>query len=205
MRPSSLSFLLYTVFLQNEASSERLLFSLAMHRLTWALYLAVGGPASVELSGSLTNLALQTRLAPIPRLPILAVWSCSRSLSLLLKLVCCRLEICNISASLHPATELRSARGWASVRSGPCCESSSGPSVLIFAPVLTPQRFLCYLELFLELRHVEESPGCLHSTWDTFFFEHEMQISRRFSMKSHAPCAVKRQCQIPKAVTMSCW
>ena len=54
--------------------------------------------------------------------PILVVWSCSRSLSLSLKLVFCRLEICNIlpgdcaavcsrSASLYPATELRSARG----------------------------------------------------------------------------------------------
>ena len=68
--------------------------------------------------------------------------SCSRPLSL--KLVCCPLEICNIlpgdcaavclrSASLHPATEPRSAPGRASVFSGPCCESSSGPSVLTFA------------------------------------------------------------------------
>ena len=112
-----------------------------------ALYLAVGGLlAPVRLCCSLTIVVLQARLAPIPRLPILAVWSCSRSLSLFLKLVCCRFEICNIlpgdcvavcsrSASLHPAIELRSARGWALVCSGPCCESSSGPSVLAFALV----------------------------------------------------------------------
>ena len=97
-----------------------------------AVYLAVGGLASVELSCSLTTPVLQARLAPIPRLPILVVWSCSRSLSLSFKLVFCRLEICNISpgdcaavcsgsASMHPATELRSARSWASVRPGPCC------------------------------------------------------------------------------------
>ena len=111
-----------------------------------ALYLAVGGLASVELSCSLTTLVLQARLAPIPRLPIPAVWSFSRSFSLSLKLVCCRLEICNIlpgdcaavcsrSGTLHPATELRSGRGRASVCSGPCCESSSGPSVLTCALV----------------------------------------------------------------------
>ena len=67
-------------------------------------------------------------------------------LSLSLKLVCCRLEICNIlpgdcasvcsrSASLHLATELLSARGRASVCSGPCCASSSGSCVLLMARV----------------------------------------------------------------------
>ena len=76
-----------------------------------ALYLAVGGLALVGLSCSLTTLAFLL------------------------------LEICNIapgacaavysrSASFHPATELRSARGRASICSGPCCESSSGPSVI---------------------------------------------------------------------------
>ena len=76
--------------------------------------------------------------------------------------------VCSRSASLHLATALRSARGWASVCSGPCCESSSGPSVLTFALVVTPQLFLCHLDLFLKLRHVEEFPGCPHFTWDTF-------------------------------------
>ena len=53
---------------------------------------------SVELSCSLSF--LQALLAPIPRLPVLAVWSISRSLSLSLKLVCSR------SASLHLTTAL---------------------------------------------------------------------------------------------------
>ena len=85
-----LYLLLSSVFLLNAAVFADL-----------ALYLAVGMFASVELSCSLTTLVLQARLAPIPQLPILAVWSCSRSLSLSLslKLVCCRLEICNIGPS----------------------------------------------------------------------------------------------------------
>ena len=78
-------------------------FFLAVHSLSaecgsvfadLALYLAVGG---LCLGGAFLlsfTLVLQARLAPIPRLPILAVWSFSRSLSLSLKLVCCRLEIC---------------------------------------------------------------------------------------------------------------
>ena len=111
--------LLCTVFLLNAAVFADL-----------ASYLAVAGLASVELSCSVTTLVHQARLAPIPRL----------------KLVCCRLEICNIvpgdcaavcsrSTSLHPATALRSARGRVSVCYGPCCESSSGPPVLTFALV----------------------------------------------------------------------
>ena len=56
--------------------------------LTWLCTSLLAGFASVELSRSHTTLVLQTRLAPIPRLPILAVWSFSRSPSLSLKLVC---------------------------------------------------------------------------------------------------------------------
>ena len=150
-----LCILLKTVFLLNEASLERLLFSLRCivfllnadpSLLTWLCTSLSPGLPRWSFLALLSTLVLQARLAPIPRLPILAVWSCSRSLSLFLKLVCCRLEICNIlpgdcaavcskSASLHPATELRSARGRASVCSGPCCESSSGPSVRTFALV----------------------------------------------------------------------
>ena len=44
------------------------------------------------------------------------------------------------SATTYLATELRSARGRASVCSGPCCESSSGPSVVTFA-LLEPRQF----------------------------------------------------------------
>ena len=60
----SFSLLLCTVFLLNAAVFADL-----------ALYLAVGGLASVELSCFSFILVLQARLAPIPRLPILAVWS----------------------------------------------------------------------------------------------------------------------------------
>ena len=63
-----------------------------------ALNLAVAGFASVKLSCCLTTFVLQARLAPIPRLPILAVWSCSRSISLSLKLVCYRLEVCIVAS-----------------------------------------------------------------------------------------------------------
>ena len=125
--------LLCTVFLLNAAVFADL-----------ALYLAVGGLASVELPCSLTTLVLRTRLAPIPRLPILVVWSFSRSLSLSLKLVCSRsatlnLEIARLFArSLHYCIRRLSCgllEVGASVCSGPCCESSSGPSVLPFALV----------------------------------------------------------------------
>ena len=104
-----------------------------------ALYLAVSEVCLglVELSCSHTTLMHQARLAPIPRLPILAVWSFSRSLSLSLKL-----EICNIVLG-DCAT-----RGRASACSGLCCESSFGSSVLVFALV---EKLLRNLDLFLKL------------------------------------------------------
>ena len=55
-----------------------------------ALYLAVCGLASVELSCSLTTLVLQARLAPSPRLPILGAFHA------LFLSQARRLEICNI-------------------------------------------------------------------------------------------------------------
>ena len=86
----------------------------------------------------------------------------SRSPSLSLKLVCCRLEIFNIlpgdcaavssrSASLHPATELRSSRGQASVCTGPCCESSSGAICAYFLHLWSHCSFLRDLDLSLKL------------------------------------------------------
>ena len=99
------------------------------------------------------TLVLPARLAPIPRLPILAVWSFSRSRSLSLKLVCSRSAASYLSAiALLSATALLSARGRASVCSGPCCESSPGPSVPIVALVLQLHNsFLCNLDFFLKL------------------------------------------------------
>ena len=144
-----------------------------------SLYLAVGGLALVELSCSLTTLVLRTRLAPIPGLPILAVWSFSRPLSLSLKLVCCQLEVCNIlpgdcaadcskSASLHPATELRSARGRASICSGPCCEFSSGPSVLTFALVESLQFAAQQLLKLFDIA-LTRSFQCVRTSSGTYF------------------------------------
>ena len=82
-------------------------------------------------------------------------------LSLSLKLVCCRLEICTIvpgdcaavcsrSASLHPATELRSVRGRASVCSGLAVSHRVGHLCL---PLHLWSRcsFLRNLDLFLKL------------------------------------------------------
>ena len=182
--------------------------------LTW-LYtsLSAGLPRWSFLA--LLPLVLQARLAPIPRLPILAVWSCSRPLSLSLKLVCCRLEICNIvpgecaavcsrSASLHPATELRSARGRATACSGPCCEHRLGHLCLPLH-LRSHCSFLRDLDLFLKLFDITSTrnfPWCPHFTWDISLVELEMQISRRFS---HAPGATERQCPVPKAASQSCW
>ena len=73
-----------------------------------ALYLAVCGLCLGPVLSCSLSLVLQARLAPIPRLPILSLWSFSRSLSLSLKLVCSR------SATLNLATALLSARGRAS-------------------------------------------------------------------------------------------
>ena len=55
--------LLCTVFLLN-----------AVVCVDLALYLAVCGLASVELSSSLTSLVPQTRLEPFPRLPVLGTF-----------------------------------------------------------------------------------------------------------------------------------
>ena len=89
--------LLCTVFLLNAAVFADL-----------ASYLAVAGLASVELTCSRITLVLQARLAPIPRLPILAVWSCSRSLSLSLS---SSSVVGSRSATSCLATALLSARG----------------------------------------------------------------------------------------------
>ena len=66
------------------------------------------------------------------------------------------------SASLHLETELLSARSRASVRSGPCCESTSRTSVSILA-LVESRHFLRNLDR----HHIDKKfPGCPHSTWD---------------------------------------
>ena len=111
-------------------------------------------------------------------------WSFSRSLSL--KLAGSRSASCNLANallsargrhSLHLATELLSARSRASTKSGLCCESSSGSSVLLMARGLQLHNdVLCNLDLFLFLRFVEEFPGCRHFIGDVSRVELEMQI-----------------------------
>ena len=101
--------LLCTVFLLNAAVFADL-----------ALYLSVGGLASVELSCSPTTLVLQARLEPIPRLPIFAVWTFSRSLSLSSSsVVSSRSPTSYLATALRLSTALLSARGRASACSGP--------------------------------------------------------------------------------------
>ena len=92
--------------------------------------------------------------------------------------------VCSKSASLHPADELRSARGRASVCCGPCCESSSGPSVLTVALVESLQFSAQPFSPPETLRHHidKKFPGCPHFTWDTSLAELEMQISQLFSL-----------------------
>ena len=123
----------------------------------------------------LPNLVLQALLAPFLRLPILAVWSFSRSLTTFsLKLAGSR------SATLNLATALLSAQGrhhctWR-LR---CCllsvgHQKSGPSLRVIVWVICASHgtcgvaavFLHDLDLFLKLRHVEEFLGCPHFIWD---------------------------------------
>ena len=110
--------------------------------------------------------------------------------------------VCSTSAPLHPATELRSARGWASACSAPRCESSSGPSVLTHCTCGVTDSFLHNLDLFLKLFDMTSTRsfhGCPHFIWVIFLcVELETQILRLFSLRSHAPCATERQCLVSK-------
>ena len=158
-----------------------------------ALYLADGGLASVELPCSLTTLVLQARLAPIPRLHILVVWSCSRSLCLSSSSL-----VGSRSATSYLATALLSARGLhhcigrlscglleVGLRYVPDLAASHrlGPSVLTVAlveslqfsaqPWSPPETFR---------HHIDKTfPGCPHFTWDMSLVELDMQIWRLFS------------------------
>ena len=106
---------------------------------------------------------------PIPRLPILAMWSFSRFLPLSLNLVSCRLEISNILPGDCAAVCSKSASSgdWGAV----CSRLGFGTLGTLLRVIVwaTPQRFLCDLDLFQKLRHVEEFLGCPHFTWDTFW------------------------------------
>ena len=96
------------------------------------------------------------------RLPILPVWSFSRSLTTFsLKLAGSR------SATFYLATALLSARGRASKNRDRTVGHRLGH--LCFSwHVWSRCSFLRDLDLFLKLRHVEEFPGCPHFIWDIF-------------------------------------
>ena len=146
--------------------------------LTWLCTSLLAGLPQWSFFCSLTTLVLQERLAPIPRLPILSVWSCSRSLSL--KLVCCRLEICNIGPGDCAAVCSRRA----SACSGPSCESPSGSSVLLMARVESRQFSAQPGSLPETLRHHldKKFPGCPHFIWDNSRVELERSNSACFSL-----------------------
>ena len=125
--------------------------------LAWLCTSLSAGLPLWSFSCSLTTLVLQARLAAY--LCCVELFNLSLSSSFLGSRWCNFLPgdcaaVCSRSASLHPATELRSARGRASVCSGPCCESSSGSSALLMARVESRQ---FSAQPFLKLRHVQVS------------------------------------------------
>ena len=158
------------VFLLKEVSS----LLVAVHNLSaecrsvfadLALYLAVGGLASMELSCSLTTLVLQARLAPIPRLPILAV----RSFPDLILSLSSSSVVGSRSATSYLATARLSARSLhLCVRRLSCGLLEVGLRYILDLAASHHLGLLCNLDLFLKLRHVEEFPRCPYFTWDTF-------------------------------------
>ena len=183
---SFLCLLLRSVFLLNAAVFVDL-----------ALYLAVCGLASVELScsrASGTSGTVSSAACP---------WSKPRSLSLSLKLAGSR------SATYNLAAALLSARGQHSLtwrRS--CCLLEVGHRYVVDLAASHRLGHLCFI-LFssFSLRHHldKKFPGCLHIIWDNSRVELERQIRFFFALQSHTPRATERQCLHPKVVPYSCW
>ena len=162
-------------------------FSLALHagathyfELCWPVFQLNADPSlptwlCISLSAGLllwSILVLQARLAPVHRLPTLALklaGSRSATYNLATALLSAR--------SLHLAIELLSARGRAPRKYGLCCESSSRSSVLLMARVLQLHNgVLCNLDLFLKLGYVEEFPGWRHFIGNISRAELKMQL-----------------------------
>ena len=200
-------FAIATVFLLNAAVFADL-----------ALYLAVARACSVDaFFRLLLTLVLHAHLAPIPRLPMpRSVWSCSRYLSLSLSSSSpvgsrfCNIvpgdcaAVCSRSASLHPATELRSARGRASVcwtlaashRLGHLCLPLHLWSHCSFLrdPALSLKLF--DITSTRSFQGVRISPG----TFSLAELEMPMSACVRTEI-THSLRANERQCQHPKAVS----
>ena len=149
----------------------------------------------MELSCSLTTRVLQARLAPIPRLPILAVWSFSRSLSLSqARLLSARHLQHRTSGFGMFWTLLRDIIWVVCAHFCTCGVTAVFCATLISSLPETPRQ------------HTDKKfPGCPPFIWDISLVELEMQILLLFSLRSHAPCATERQCLYPKAATQSCW
>ena len=151
-----LTLLLCTVFLLSAAVFADL-----------AMYLAVGGLASVDLSCSLTTLFLSNSSVVGSRsaTSYLATGLVSaRSLHHCIRRMSCGLlevglrYVLDLAASHHLGHPCLPLHLWSH------CS------------------FLGDLDLFLKLRHGEEFPGCPHFIWDISLAELEMQISRLFSL-----------------------
>ena len=134
------------------------------------------------------TLVLQAHLAPIPRLPIFAVWNFSRSLSLSPMLVCCRLEICNIV----PGDCVCRGQHHCSWRLS-CCPLEVRRR---HVPDLAVSHHLDHLCLSLHLWSHDSFPRNLGYLEKLFFIIFPLGTFFRllFSLKSHAPCATERQC-----------
>ena len=174
-----------------------------------ALYLAVGGLASVELSCSLSGLnASSTSGTDSSAAHPYCVWSFSRSLSVS-QARCCRLEICNIVPGDYAASvdcsccllevgcrhvlDLAVSHRLDLYHLGTCRVAT------VFCATVIKLLKLFVITLTRRFQGVRIPP------WHISLVELDMQIRLLFSLKSLAPCATERQCLFPKAETQSCW
>ena len=158
------------------------------------------------------TLVLQARLAPILRLPILAVWSFSRSLSLSQARRLSARDLRHRTWRLHCICRGRHHCAWRLS----CCLFEVGRR---FVLDLAASRRLGNLYLSWHLWNHGSFLRNLDHLLKLFFIiltrsfqgvrispetSLEMQIRLLFSLKSRAPCATGRQCLVPKAVPQSC-
>ena len=145
------------------------------------------------------TLVLKARLAPIPRLPIVAVVSFSRSLSPSLMLVCCRFEICNIVPGAYAEVGCRQVLDLAA------CHRLR--HLYLSWHLWSYDSFLRNLDQLLKLFDITltRSFQGVRIPLGTSLVELEIETRLLFALKSQAPCATERQCLFPKAETQSCW
>ena len=164
------------------------------------------------------TLVLQARLAPIPRLPILAVWSFSRSLSLFLS---SSFVVGSRSATSYLSTALLSARGLHHcIRRLSCCLLEVG--LRYFLDLTASHRlghlclplhlwshcsFLRDFDLFLKLFYITSTRSFLGvriSSRTFLMYNLRCKFRPVFAVKPRFLRATERQCLVPKAVSQSC-